>query len=1053
MKTIKLLSCLVATGVLANEQIATAQTYTPSNRIPVSDNSLGTQVLPTSNNNFDIKGGLNRGQTLFHSFTDFSIPTNGSANFINNTAMRDIITRVTGGNYSDLNGKLNSNGANFLLINPNGVVFGQNVQLNVGKAFTASTANGVDLVDGNGGKYTFGISANGDAPLLTIDPNVFLNISRLNMGANLPGSSGIVTYGTLQTTNPGQYIGLIGGNVTMNGGKVIAPGGRIELGGLVDFGSIGWGEENSFPKLTFLAGVNRSTVTLTDASTVSVAGNGGGSIGVNARDLNVLNGSQIGAGISQPAANSKAGDIVIDVTNNIEIGGNRSNSIHNEVAENSVGDAGNISIKTNTINLSQGSEIQASTKGIGNGGNVSITAQEVNVFEAPNAGNLASNINADVVNDANHTTSQGGNLTIDTGKLNLRNGTYLSADNLGLGRGGNLIIKAGSIDLFGAAISTDTFGKGNSGNLTIVANTMQSDASRISTSTIYDSGNAGNLSITADTLTLKNGTRIAVDAGQGTSGRGGNLTIKATDLAVLSSSISTDTFGSGTAGNLTIVASNLQTLDGARISASTYKDANAGNLTITTDTLQIKGGSGISASTYLGSGNAGDLTVNAKTVEIDGERPRRNNPTTTPSGLFAQVNSGGNGKGGTLRLNAQKLSVSNGGKVQSATFGKGNAGSLIITADEIDVFNSPDVTPQQPTNINTGVSFDPQGNANFQAEGNAGNLTIGTRRLSVRNGASISSDTKGIGNGGQLAITATESVAVFGVGSTLTVGVGSGAVGNGGELKLKTPQLVVKDGGAILTSSAGTGVAGKLTVNAKTIDLQNRGAITGETRSGKGGNIELNASDYLLIRQNSSISATAGTAQQGGDGGNIRIITPFIMALSGNNDITANAYTGNGGKVTILSDGLFGIAYREKGRDSNSTNDITASSTFGQSGSVQINTPGIDPGKDTGELPAAPNDASNQISQTCGASQRENKFYITGRGGLPPNASEPQESEALWQDARATKTKPATTATQPAQLAPPAIGWVFEKDGQVRLIAAQTAGGATKTRVVCPNQN
>jgi hypothetical protein len=69
---------------------------------------------------------------------------------------------------------------------------------------------------------------------------------------------------------------------------------------------------------------------------------------------------------------------------------------------------------------------------------------------------------------------------------------------------------------------------------------------------------------------------------------------------------------------------------------------------------------------------------------------------------------------------------------------------------------------------------------------------------------------------------------------------------------------------------------------------------------------------------------------------------------------------------------------------------------------------------------------------------------------LPPNASEPQESEALWQDAREIKTKPAPTASQPVQLAPPAIGWVFEKDGQVRLIAAQTAGGATGTKAVCP---
>ena len=170
----------------------------------------------------------------------------------------------------------------------------------------------------------------------------------------------------------------------------------------------------------------------------------------------------------------------------------------------------------------------------------------------------------------------------------------------------------------------------------------------------------------------------------------------------------------------------------------------------------------------------------------------------------------------------------------------------------------------------------------------------------------------------------------------------------------------------------------------------------------------------------------------------------------GSSDITANAFTGSGGAVTIASQGLFGIQYRSI--DSPLTNDINASSRFGQSGTVQINTPGIDPGKDTGELPAAPNDASNQISQTCGASQRENKFYITGRGGLPPNASEPQESEALWQDVRQVKTQSAPTANLPQKFAPPAIGWVFEKNGTVKLVSARIEGGTTGTKVVCPNK-
>ena len=136
-----LLQILTTTTLFIFPIIAQAQTYQPSNRIPVADNSqIGTQVSG-SNNQFNIDGGLQRGQNLFHSFSDFSVPTGGSANFTNPTGNQAIITRVTGNLYSDLNGLIKTNGANFLLINPNGMVFGPNAQLNVGKAFVGSTAN------------------------------------------------------------------------------------------------------------------------------------------------------------------------------------------------------------------------------------------------------------------------------------------------------------------------------------------------------------------------------------------------------------------------------------------------------------------------------------------------------------------------------------------------------------------------------------------------------------------------------------------------------------------------------------------------------------------------------------------------------------------------------------------------------------------------------------------------------------------------------------------------------------------------------------------------
>ena len=150
-----LLPSFVLMTVLVGAKTGQAQTYQPSNRVPLADSTLGTQVVG-SGNIFAISGGVSRGNNTFHSFQDFSVPTNGAANFVNPVGNQSIITRVTGSLFSDINGTINTEGANFLLINPNGVVFGPGTQLNVGRVFAASTANGIDLTDSARRTLTFG---------------------------------------------------------------------------------------------------------------------------------------------------------------------------------------------------------------------------------------------------------------------------------------------------------------------------------------------------------------------------------------------------------------------------------------------------------------------------------------------------------------------------------------------------------------------------------------------------------------------------------------------------------------------------------------------------------------------------------------------------------------------------------------------------------------------------------------------------------------------------------------------------------------------------------
>jgi large exoprotein involved in heme utilization and adhesion len=411
-------------------------------------------------------------------------------------------------------------------------------------------------------------------------------------------------------------------------------------------------------------------------------------------------------------------------------------------------------------------------------------------------------------------------------------------------------------------------------------------------------------------------------------------------------------------------------------------------------------------------------------ISIDGTGKLTLNKSKIESAI-----AGGTGDSQGINIKANQLNLLDSG-IYSQTAGRGNAGDIQIDTkgdtilSKSLIYSSSSSFDFSPTATPLSLFFpvpDLKGN-----KYSAGNIDISSRGLLIDNGDIISAS----------------------------------EIGQGGNIKIMTNDKLLLRGnnGFFSTIASDSGVNNKTVVSG---DNQNGGSIyIGKSINGDSNSVSFTGTGLntfffsqkrsrdAVIKNNNNPSTSFLSGN--GNGGNITISSPLIVALPGNNDITANAYQGNGGKVKIDSQGLFGIQYRPVG--SLFTNDITASSTFGQSGNVQVNTPGTDPGKNKGELAATPNDASNQISQACGASQRENKFYITGRGGLPPTARDPLESEAVWQDARAVTTKPAPTANQIQNFPQPAIGWRLDKNGRVNLIAAQTGAGAAGTRVVCPNR-
>ncbi|NJP08897.1 MAG: S-layer family protein [Leptolyngbyaceae cyanobacterium RU_5_1] len=628
----------------------------------------------------------------------------------------------------------------------------------------------------------------------------------------------------------------------------------------------------------------------------------------------------------------------------------------------------------------------------------------------------------------------GGSIAVHARNLTVSNGSYLLA---GVGSGGAPNSQAGDITLDATEIIEVT-------RTSFIENGVYRN----------EIGNSGNIYVTAGSLSITGGAYLATFVlGQG---QAGDVVIKSGDRVAVKGTSPDGQFLSGVFSVL---------LQGAT--------GDAGDLTIDTKYLIVRDGAQVTATTF-GRGNAGSLTVRASdSVELSGERSTVNGEVGFPGGLFAQVDLTGTGRGGNLTIETRRLSVSNGSKVQVATFGDGDAGNLFIRADEIDVFAT---RPTRfTTAINAGVTRDPR--TVTPPKGKGGTLTIETGRLSVWNTpeatrlVEVTVNTAGVGNAGTLLLQARDSVEVTGNLSSISARVLGQATGRGGDLFVQTNQLNLRDGGQISASSQGAGEAGNIFIQARhSVRLDNQSQIVAATRSGNGGNIILEAQDLVLLRRGSQISTTAGTAQVGGDGGNITINAPrgFIVGVQNENSaITANAFTGSGGRVTITAQGIYGLQFRPR---LTPFSDITASSEFGISGTVTLNTPDVDPSRGLQALPVTLVDPSQQFSQECvpRGPKRASSFVITGRGGIASSPTEVLQDESVladWVSLRdegggmkmeergerggsSSSSPPPPTSPSPhlrsadAQGSPlpptpivEAQGWIVEPDGTVVLVA------------------
>jgi filamentous hemagglutinin family protein len=1048
----------IALGCLVTLSPTTAQ-IVPDNTLPV--NSIVTPGCTVCT----IDGGTIRGSNLFHSFSEFSVPTGGGAFFNNGLQIQNILTRVTGKEVSNIDGLIRANGtANLFLVNPNGISFGANATLNLGGSFFASTASSLVFADGTV------FSAKPDTstpPLLTISVPL-----GLQYGSN-PGS--IQVQGAFLGVGVGQTLALVGGNVQLNGAAlytpVAPPGGRVELGGLAGEGTVGLIANGSYLGLSFPVGVPRGDVSLSNGAVVDVTAGGGGSIGINASNLTITQGSQLLAGIvsDSGAVDAVAGDIEINATGAIDL--TDESYIFNNVLPGAKGQGGDVNITTSQLRVSGGSQVGASTFGQGDGGNLTVNASKgVQLIGTSANGRVASGLFASAEPGS---SGKAGDLTINTDTLLVRDGAQVSAGTSGEGDGGNLTVNASQdVQLIGTSadgqIGSGLFAQanrgasGNAGELTINTDTLLvRDGSQVGAGTSGE-GDGGNLTVNASTEVQLIGTsangRVAsglfASAARGSSGKAGDLTINTDTLLVRDGAqVGAGTFGAGNGGNLTVnAAQDVQVIgesaDGQLASGlftQTDRGAKgkAGDLTINTGTLLVRDGALVSSSTF-GEGDGGNLTVNAsQSVQVIGTSA----VGRSPSGLGAPALLGASGKAGDLTINTGILLVRDGALVSSSTFGEGGGGNLTVNSSQGVQVIGTSADGQSPSGL--------RAEAQLGSSGKAGDLTINTGTLLVRDGAQVGTPTFGQGDGGNLRVNASQQVQLIGTTangrnpSGLAASAEPGASGKAGDLTINTDTLLVRDGAVVSVRSV-QGQAGNMKIFANSL-LLNRGtlfAVTAESGAQDGANITLSGLDLLRMDNESLISANA---LDQANGGNVIIDSTFIVAMPptgpSGSDITANAGKGNGGAVNVTTQGVYGIEFRPQ---LTPKNDITVTSEFGVNGTFQLITPAVDPTQSLTNLPTEIADASRQIVQNCravrGEGGEENKFIVTGRGGLPPSPNDLLQGESVvtnWVtldsdiEKKNNNTPEAVTPSHPlsSQLVE-AQGWVFNNKGQIVLTAS-----------------
>ena len=942
-------SCLPIVGQVHAEAPITPST--PSGLHTQISDPVITGNGPTQTTQYNISGGTRpggvNGTNLFHSFGDFNVPTNNIANFLNGVSFdvngtplqaglptSNILGTVTGVNPSIIFGAIQTNGtggfgkANLFLMNPHGFLFGPNASVNVGGMVAFTTA---DYLQFQGTDTLFNkVSTPESLSLLSTVPVEAFGF----LGSN---PAAIAIQGSTLQVARGQSLSFVGGNtgfkyidpdtgirsstsvpggVTMTGGKLLALDGQINIASVASHGEVSAVDFMPAPGMTM------GDINLSQGALLDVSADAAGTVRIRGGQF-VIDSATISADTKNAAGAQDA--IHINVTGDM--------SLANELSP----------------------ALTARTTGSGNAGAINIQSGNLDAITSSSDSLVA------LVDTHTSGTGTAGSVTITTGDLHTfeHHSFFIDTGTAGTGHGGAVGILGTNIFIEGESIATGNlrFGQG-----------LGQDVS----------GSAGNLSITATETLQVAGSTINTDAWFA---EAGNITLAARDVNIIgNSSVSVD--GDFGGAPITVTADRLR-LDFASVLKNNTVVDPGGDITINARIVELKEGSVIQTSTP-DDGRAGNINITAtERVTLDDQ----GNRISSPAGLLSNSTGdfGSFGNSGSITVKTPQLEIFGGAQINTSTRSSGNAGVISISSTSATIsgerlFETPDSIFQIGSTRASGIYTRTVGSQFCSGRcGNAGNVTVTTGSLNLESGGTINSGTINSGAGGSITINAANTVTMSG---TMQDGTPSGVFsrtigvaldsGNGGNIALTAGQSVaISDGASVSASSTGPGNAGNILIDAgQQLDLMGNSSVTTEAKQASGGDIDIRAINRVRL-----VDSSINTSVFGGDGngGNITI-DPNVVVLQGS-QVKAEAFQGVGGDITITTP-LF-LA--------DSTSTVSALSPFGLNGRVTIQSPTSNLSGSLGPLTSNPSQAQALLTQRCAAlaNGQTSSFVVAGREQLP----------------------------------------------------------------------